>query len=99
MTSFPATLQTGFVQHFSGAPSINTMQQPHCSSPQPKRVPIRPSSLRNTLSSGVSSLSSDTLTDFPLTEKLNSLGTHTPRSQIAHAKCARRDCAPDQTAY
>src|SRR5476651_295223 len=71
VTFLPATLDTGLMQHFSGAPSISTMQQPHCSSPQPNRVPIRPSSLRKTLRSGVSSLSNATLTGLPLTVNLN----------------------------
>jgi hypothetical protein len=52
---------------FSGLPSINTMQQPHCSSPQPNRVPVNRSSLRNTSSSGVSSCATTTLTARPLT--------------------------------
>src|SRR5664279_3231111 len=49
------------------------MQQPHCSSPQPNLVPIRPSSLRKTFSSGVSSLSSEMLTAWPLTVNANDL--------------------------
>ena len=63
----PATLQAGLAQDLVGAPSISTMQQPHCSSPQPNRAPTRPSSLRSTASSEVSSLATVTLTARPLT--------------------------------
>src|SRR5262245_2825469 len=98
VTDFPTTLHTGLVQHFSGAPSISTMQQPHCSRPQPKRVPISPSSLRRTSSSGVSSLASDTLTGLLLTEKSKLLGTHAPKSRTALAESVHRDYDQDRTA-
>src|SRR5262249_37844577 len=50
-----------------GWTSMSTMQQPHCSSPQPKRVPVSLNSLRSTSSSGVSSFTATTSTGRPLT--------------------------------
>ena len=64
--SFPATAESGLPQDFSGLPSINTMQQPHCSRPQPNLVPIKPTWLRRTSSSGVCS-SAVTVTAVPFT--------------------------------
>lgn len=40
VTALPATLQIGFAQDFS-APSIGTMQQPHCSAPS-NRTAVSP---------------------------------------------------------
>ena len=40
--TFPATVDNALPQDFSGRPSTNTMQQPHCSWPQPNLVPTRP---------------------------------------------------------
>src|SRR5260370_17721536 len=62
----PATVDSALPQDFSGRPSTSTMQQPHCSRPQPNLVPTRPRRLRNTSSSGVSP-SAPRLTALPFT--------------------------------
>src|SRR5437868_11357529 len=66
MISLPATAESGLPQDFSGLPSTSTMQQPHCSRPQPNLVPIRPRWLRRISRSEVSG-PARALTLFPLT--------------------------------
>src|SRR5438105_11822131 len=66
MISVPATAESGLPQDFSGLAPTSTMQQPHCSRPQPNLVPISPRWLRRISSSGVSG-SASALTLFPLT--------------------------------
>src|SRR4029077_18912068 len=68
-TSLSATVDSALPQDFSGRPSARTVQQPHCSSPQPNLVPLRPRWLRSTSSKGVSPLTA-TLTGFPFTVRL-----------------------------
>ena len=46
VTLFPARLSIARAQENEGSPSISTMQAPHCSVPQPNRLPRSPSSLR-----------------------------------------------------
>src|SRR5580704_4191608 len=62
----PATVDSALPQDFSGRPSTSTMQQPHCSRPQPNLVPTRPRWLRSTSNSGVSP-SAPRLTALPFT--------------------------------
>src|SRR6516162_3784040 len=69
VTLQPATLAAGRPQDFTGLPSINTMQQPHCSRPQPNRVPTSRNLLRSTSSKGVSSCGRTTSAARPLTVK------------------------------
>ena len=45
---------TGVTQARRGAPSRCTVQAPHCATPQPNLVPVRPSRSRRTQSSGMS---------------------------------------------
>jgi hypothetical protein len=51
---FGCTADTGSTQLRTGAPSMCTVQEPHCATPQPYLVPVRPSCSRSTHSSGVS---------------------------------------------
>ena len=68
--SFPATESNAALQDCTGLPSTRTMQAPHCSSPQPNRVPVRPSVLRRISSSGVSAaISSGNVRLWPFTER------------------------------
>ena len=53
MTLLPATVATSRAHANAGSPSISTMQAPHCSVPQPNRLPRNPSSSRSTDNSGV----------------------------------------------
>ena len=48
------TAASGSTQLRTGAPSMCTVQAPHCATPQPYLVPVRPSCSRSTHSSGVS---------------------------------------------
>ena len=57
------------LQERTGAPSICTVQAPHCAMPQPYFVPVRPRFSRGTQSSGVSA-SASTSKLFPLTERM-----------------------------
>ena len=66
------TLSMEVMQERAGAPSICTVQAPHSAMPQPNLVPVRPSTSRNTHSSGVSS-STSTLCVFPLTLMLKGM--------------------------
>src|SRR3954462_2240706 len=70
---FPATVDSALPQDFSGLPSISTMQQPHCSRPQPNLAPTSPRWLRNTSSSGVSG-SAATATSLPFTVREIDIG-------------------------
>ena len=49
----PAAALTGIAQERTGAPSTCTVQAPHCATPQPYFVPVRPTCSRITHSSGV----------------------------------------------
>ena len=49
-----------------GVPSMCTVQEPHCATPQPYLVPVRPSCSRSTQSKGVSG-SASCARDLPLT--------------------------------
>ena len=41
VTALPATVATSRAHEYDGSPSISTMQAPHCSVPQPNRLPRR----------------------------------------------------------
>ena len=49
----PSTALTGITQERTAAPSMCTVQAPHCATPQPYLVPVRPTCSRITHSSGV----------------------------------------------
>src|SRR5579864_2685844 len=53
VTCFPAARDTGVLQERTGRPSRCTVQAPHCATPQPYFVPVRPRCSRKTQSSGV----------------------------------------------
>src|ERR1700688_1211417 len=53
VTSFPAARDTGVLQERTGRPSRCTVQAPHCATPQPYFVPVRPRCSRKTQSRGV----------------------------------------------
>ena len=78
VTVRPATVAISRVQECCGLPSISTMQEPHCSVPQPNLVPRSASSSRSTDNSGVvPSVSTDTAR--PLTTKsIVPLTAHSP---------------------
>ena len=59
MTLLPATVAISRAHANAGSPSISTMQAPHCSVPQPNRLPRNPSSSRSTDSSGVVAIGLD----------------------------------------
>src|SRR5262245_45660829 len=61
----PAAALTGSEQERMATPSTCTVQEPHCATPQPYLVPVRPTFSRITHSSGVSG-STSTLCDWPL---------------------------------
>ena len=69
----------GTTQERAGAPSISTVQAPHCASPQPNFAPFSARSLRSTYSSGVSG-SADT--DVHLTIDIQT-DRHVPRPPFA----------------
>jgi hypothetical protein len=50
----PSSAPIGTEQERIGLPSICTVQALHCAMPQPNFVPVRPTTSRNTQSSGVS---------------------------------------------
>jgi hypothetical protein len=50
----PATSPTDVMQERTAAPSICTVQAPHCATPQPYFVPVRPITSRITHSRGIS---------------------------------------------
>src|ERR1700680_3729582 len=69
VTSFPAARDTGVLQERTGRPSRCTVQAPHCATPQPYFVPVRPRCSRNTQSRGVEgSTSTFTLRLFTVRE-------------------------------
>src|SRR5438045_6751835 len=68
VTSLPSTDQIGRSQDAIGRPSSSTKHAPHWPLPQPKRLPTRPRSLRNTYRSGVSPCTS-MLCRAPLTTR------------------------------
>src|SRR5713101_4527001 len=59
-------LLTAILHDRTALPSTITVQQPHCERPQPNFGPFRPSSPRNTYSSGVLG-SVSTIRDLPFT--------------------------------
>src|ERR1700680_1428140 len=69
VTSFPAARDTGVLQERTGRPSRCTVQAPHCATPQPYFVPVRPRCSRKTQSKGVEgSTSTFTLRLFTVRE-------------------------------
>src|SRR5579863_3058148 len=85
VTCFPAARDTGVLQERTGRPSRCTVQAPHCATPQPYFVPVRPRCSRKTQSRGVEgSTSTCTLRLFTVREitGMNLLG-----------KKSSRDCA------
>ena len=50
----PATELTGIEHERTAAPSMCTVQEPHCATPQPYLVPVRPTFSRIAHNSGVS---------------------------------------------
>src|SRR5882724_4801375 len=54
VTFFPSAAESGVQQERLGAPSRWTVQAPHCATPQPYLVPVRPRRSRSTYSSGMS---------------------------------------------
>src|ERR1700761_6281392 len=66
VTLRPATAETGATHERMVWPSTCTVQAPHCATPQPNLVPVRPISSRSTQSSGVCG-SASTRCDWPLT--------------------------------
>src|ERR1700693_2011519 len=61
VTCFPAARDTEVLQERTGRPSRCTVQAPHCATPQPYFVPVRPRCSRRTQSRGVEG-STSTLT-------------------------------------
>ncbi len=51
---FPAAALAGITQERTGAPSMCTVQAPHCATPHAYLVPVSPTCSRITQSSGVS---------------------------------------------
>src|ERR1035437_3161498 len=49
----PTAALTGNMQERTGAPSMCTVQEPHCATPQPYLVPVRPTCSRIAHNSGV----------------------------------------------
>src|SRR5579864_3171955 len=69
VTCFPAARDTGVLQERTGRPSRCTVQAPHCATPQPYFVPVRPRCSRKTQSRGVEgSTSTFTLRLFTVRE-------------------------------
>src|SRR5579864_4781621 len=69
VTCFPAARDTGVLQERTGRPSRCTVQAPHCATPQPYFVPVRPKCSRKTQSRGVEgSTSTFTLRLFTVRE-------------------------------
>src|SRR5580704_2115008 len=69
VTSFPEARDTGVLQERTGRPSRCTVQAPHCATPQPYFVPVRPRCSRKTQSRGVDgSTSTFTLRLFTVKE-------------------------------
>src|ERR1700681_2799951 len=69
VTSFPAARDTGVLQERTGRPSRCTVQAPHCATPQPYFVPVKPRCSRKTHSRGVEgSTSTFTLRLFTVRE-------------------------------
>jgi hypothetical protein len=66
---FPEAAETGNEHDLTGAPSMSTVHEPHCATPQPYLVPVKPISSRKTQSKGISG---STSTEFlrPLICKL-----------------------------
>ena len=60
-----ATAETGTEQERTAIPSMCTVHAPHCATPQPYFVPVRPTFSRMTHSNGVVG-STSTSWDFPL---------------------------------
>src|SRR5437763_16204196 len=58
VTFFAPTFDTGIPHERTATPSIWTVQAPHCCSPHPNFVPVKPIASRITQSSGVSGLTS-----------------------------------------
>src|SRR5688572_24998465 len=61
----PATVLTGVTQERMATPSTCTVQEPHCATPQPYLVPVRPAFSRIAHNSGVSG-STSRLCAWPL---------------------------------
>ena len=55
----PSAALTGTTQERTGSPSMCTVQAPHCATPQPYLVPVRPTCSRIAHSSGVSGSTSN----------------------------------------
>src|SRR5216683_4331383 len=53
-TGFPTAALAGIWHERRGAPPIRTVHAPHCPSPQPYLLPVKPSSSRKTFNRGVS---------------------------------------------
>ncbi len=71
----PTAALTGMPQERTGTPSMCTVQAPHCATPQPYLVPVRPTCSRSTHRSGVSA-STSTECSLPFTLSLNmAIGT------------------------
>src|SRR5258707_9103891 len=69
VTSFPTAREMGVLQDRTGWPSRCTVHAPHCETPQPYFVPVRPRCSRKTHSRGVEgSTSTFTLCLFTVKE-------------------------------
>ena len=69
VTCFPAARDSGVLQERTGRPSRCPVQAPHCATPQPYFVPVRPRCSRKTQSRGVEgSTSTCTLRLFTVRE-------------------------------
>src|SRR5580692_4540098 len=80
--SAPAARDTGVLQERTGRPSRCTVQAPHCATPHPYFVPVRPRCSRKTQSRGVEgSTSTFTLRLFTVREitEINLLGKKSVR--------------------
>src|SRR5687768_4595462 len=74
VTSALPSADTGNVHERSGLPSRSTVQAPHCATPQPYLVPVKPIASRRTHSSGVSP-STSTRCVPPFTLMVKATGT------------------------
>src|ERR1700740_2011802 len=86
VTCFLAAPDAGVLQERTGRPSRCTVQAPHCATPQPYFVPVRPRCSRNTQSSGVEgSTSTITLRLFTVREIIT-ISLHHSTPYMPHSK-------------
>src|SRR5579863_6559695 len=94
VTSFPAARDTGVLQERTGLPSRCTVQAPHCATPQPYFVPVKPRCSRSTQSKGVEgSTSTFTLRLFTVREITNINLLFKNSVRVSAPPCVRYHCS------